>query len=110
MILLFDSAAVNSTPAAIISHEARPFGHGIIRRPFCPTLTELAFESGRTIGLEAEHEVEPPAHFSAADRSAFRSGLAEAFMVLSAREADHLAELAENDADLDAVCRGFVPL
>jgi hypothetical protein len=103
MILLFDSAAVNSIPAAIISRESRPFGHGIIRRPFCPTLTDMAFESGRTIGLEVEHEVDPPAHYSAVERSAFRSGLAEAFMVLAVREADHLAELAENDANLDAV-------
>jgi hypothetical protein len=109
MILLFDSAAVNSTPA-VVSVESRPFGLGILRRPFCPSLTDLAFESGRTIGLEAEHDVDPPAHFSAAERSAFRSGLAEAFMVLAAREADHLAELAEDDANLDAVCRGFVPL
>jgi len=53
MILLFDSAAVNSTPAAIVSFEARPFGFGILRRPFHPSLIELAFESGRTIGLEA---------------------------------------------------------
>jgi hypothetical protein len=110
MILLFDSAAVNSTPPAIISHEARPFGHGILRRPFHPSPVELAFESGRTIGLEAEHDVDPPTHFTASERSAFRSGMAEAFMVLAAREADHLAELAENAADLDAVCNGFVPI
>jgi hypothetical protein len=108
LILLFDSVAVNSTPAAIVSVEARPFGFGILRRPSGPTLTDLAFEAGRTIGLEAEHDVDPPAHYMAVERSAFRAGLAEAFLILAARESDYLAELAENDANLDAVCRGFV--
>jgi hypothetical protein len=41
---------------------------------------------------------------------AFLDGLAEAFALLAAREADYLDELAENDAKVDAVCRGFVPL
>jgi hypothetical protein len=101
----FDSAAVNSTPAAV-SVEARPFGLGILGRPSRPSLTDLAFESGRTIGLEAEREVDPPAWYSVAERAAFLDGLAEAFAILDAREADYLAALAEDDA----VCRGFVPL
>jgi hypothetical protein len=41
---------------------------------------------------------------------AFLDGLAEAFALLAAREADYLDELAENDANIEAVCRGFVPL
>jgi hypothetical protein len=89
MILLFDSAAVNSPPA-VLSVEVRPFGLGILRRPFQPSLTDLAFESGRSIGLEAEREVDPPAWYSAAERAAFRDGLAEAFAILAAREADYL--------------------
>jgi hypothetical protein len=83
---------------------------GSVRRSYRPTLTDLAFESGRTIGLEAEREVDPPASYSAAERGAFLDGLAEAFAILAAREADYLAELAENDANVEAVCRGFVPL
>jgi hypothetical protein len=109
-IVTFDSAVVNSTHSAVISVETRPFGLGILRRPFCPTLTDLAFESGRTIGIEAEHEVDVPARYSAAERASFLDGLAEAFAVLAAREVDYLDELAESDANTDAVCRGFVPL
>jgi hypothetical protein len=40
----------------------------------------------------------------------FRDGLAEAFAILAAREADYLDEMAENDAKVEAVCRVFVPL
>jgi hypothetical protein len=46
----------------------------------------------------------------AAGYAAFIDGLAKAFAVLDAREADYLAELAENDANVEAVCRGFVSL
>jgi hypothetical protein len=92
------------------SVDVRPFGLGILRRLSRPSLTDLAFESGRTIGLRAEREVDPPARYSAVERAAFRDGLAEAFAILDAREADYLHELAENDANTDAVCRGFVPL
>jgi hypothetical protein len=82
----------------------------VVPSPFQPSLTDLAFESGRTIGLEAEHEVDPPVHYSAAERAAFRDGLAEAFAILDARETDYLEELAEDDANVEAVCRGFVPI
>jgi hypothetical protein len=108
-IVTFDSAVVNSTPAAV-SIEARPFGLGILRRPSGPSLTDLAFESGRTIGLEAEREVDPPAWYSVAECAAFRDGLAEAFALLAAREVDYLDQLAEDCANLDAICRGFVPI
>jgi hypothetical protein len=109
-IVTFDSAVVNSTPSAVFSVEARPFGLGNLRRPSGPTLTDLAYESGRTIGLEAEREVDPPALYSAVERAAFLDGMAEAFALLAAREADYLDELAENHANVEAVCRGFVPL
>ena len=39
----------------------------------------------------------------------FFDGLAEAFDLLAARKADYLDELAENDANVEAVCRRFVP-
>ena len=97
-IVTFDSAVVNSTPAAV-SVETRPFGLGILRRTARPSLTDLAFESGRTIGLEAEREVDPPAWYSVAERVAFLDGMAEAFAILAAREANYLDEPAENDAN-----------
>jgi hypothetical protein len=36
--------------------------------------------------------------------------MAEALAIPEAREADYLDELAENDANVEAVCRRFVPL
>jgi hypothetical protein len=112
MILLFDSAQVNAFPASI----SRPadFGHGITitititRRPTGPTLADLAFEAGRTIGLEAERFTDAPAGYSAVEVAAFRDGQVEAMAVLEARESDHLAELADADAALTAVCNGHV--
>jgi hypothetical protein len=48
-------------------------------------LTDLALESGRTIDLEAEREVDPPAWYSVAERAAFLDGMAEAFTIREAR-------------------------
>jgi hypothetical protein len=108
MILLFDSANVNA-PVASISRESRPFAHGIIAlRHAGPTLADLAFEAGRSVALEAERFTAAPAGYSAVEVAAFRDGQVEAMAVLEARESDHLAELAENDAAMTAVCNGHV--
>jgi hypothetical protein len=103
-IVTFDSSAVNSAPAAVVSRESRPFGHGILRRPTGPTLADAAYEVGRSLALVAERFTAPPAGYSAVEVAAFRDGQVEAMAVLEAREADHLAELAEDHANAVAVC------
>jgi hypothetical protein len=108
MILLFDSSAVNSAPAAAVSRESRSFGHGILRRPTGPTLADAAYEAGRSLALVAERFTAAPVGYSAVEVAAFRDGQVEAMAVLEARESDHLTELADADAALTAVCNGHV--
>ena len=110
MMILFDSADVK--PAAI----SRPFAEGvappvpavarIARRG--PSAADLAFEAGRSIALDCEGPVDPPARYTAAERDAFLAGVAEGAAIAHAREIEHLNDLAMQ-AEADAVMESGIP-
>jgi hypothetical protein len=94
-IVTFDSADVK--PAALV----RPFASGLAAVPSVvkparrgPSAADLAFEAGRSIALDCEGPVEPPARYTPAERSAFLAGLAEGAAIAHARELAHLDDLA----------------
>lgn len=59
-----------------------------------PSAEDRAYESARTIGVEAEGYVAPPAHFPAELRAAWELGMAEAGAIIDARADAHYRDLA----------------
>jgi hypothetical protein len=72
--------APTTTPA-----EPVPTFRGVNRiARFMPSAADVAYESGRTVCLEVEAFVEPPAGYSLAERAGWFQGMASALIALDA--------------------------